>query len=287
MAVAVRHPSGEIVLHGEPLTAGIYTSRWGQLPFLRGLALLWDALVLGVRSLMFSADVALAEEEEVSFDGPLAWGTIAVSLALGVGIFFMAPVFVVRLVDPYLGSSLVSNVIEGVVRLGLFIGYVAAIGLLPDIQRVFAYHGAEHKTINAYEAGAELTPESVGRFSTVHVRCGTGFLLVVMVLSVFVFSLAGRPGLLLRLFSRVALIPLIAGLAYEFIRFSADHYQQSRLVRWLISPSLALQRLTTREPDESMLEVAIAALKRVLADEGLAVEAAESVAAAGPDTVAA
>jgi len=287
MAVAVRHPTGEILVHHEPLTASIYTSRWGRLPFLRGLVLLWDALVLGVRSLMFSANVALAEEEDVSFDGPLAWGTLLVSLILGIGIFFLGPVFVVRLIDPYLRSSLASNVIEGLVRLGLFLGYVAAIGLLPDIQRVFAYHGAEHKAINAYEAGAELTPGSVRSFSTVHARCGTGFLLVVMVASIFVFSLAGRPGLALRLLSRVALIPVIAGLAYEFIRFSAARYQRNRLVRWLIAPSLALQRLTTREPDESMLEVAIAALKRVLAEEGLAVEAAEGVAVSEPGAVAA
>ncbi len=270
MAVAVRHPNGEIVLQSEPLTARIYTSRWGQLPFVRGLAMLWDALVLGVRTLMFSADIALADEQEVSFSGPVAWGTLAVSLIFGIGVFFITPLLVVRLLDrAIVTSSLVSNLVEGVIRLAMFLGYLALIARLPDIQRVFAYHGAEHKTINAYEAGADLTVAQVRRFSTLHPRCGTGFLLVVMVISIFVFSLIGKPPLWLGIISRVALIPVIAGLSYEFIRFSAARYGRNRLMTWLISPSLALQKLTTREPDDTMLEVSIAALKRVLVGEGI------------------
>jgi uncharacterized protein YqhQ len=282
MAVAVRHPNGEVVVHSEPLTARIYASRWGKLPFIRGLALLWDALVLGVRTLMFSADIALAEEEDVSFSGPVAWGALAISLAFGVGFFFVMPLLVVRLLDQLIHSSLLSNVVEGVVRLALFLGYIILIARLPDIQRVFAYHGAEHKTINAYEAGADLTVAQVRRFSTVHPRCGTGFLLVVMVVSIFVFSLIGKPPLWLGIISRVALIPVIAGLSYEFIRFSAARYQRNRLLTWLISPSLALQKLTTREPDDSMLEVAITALKRVLVGEGIMVEEAQSEPALEP-----
>jgi uncharacterized protein YqhQ len=274
MAVAVRHPNGEIVIHSEPLTAGIYTSSWGRLPFIRGLAMLWDALVLGVRTLMFSANIALAEEEDVSFSGPVAWGTLAISLVFGIGFFFVTPLLVVRLLDWLIHSSLLGNVVEGLVRLALFLGYIVLIARLPDIQRVFAYHGAEHKTINAYEAGADLTVEQVRQFSTLHPRCGTGFLLVVMVLSIFVFSLIGKPPLWLGILSRVALIPVIAGLSYEFIRFSAARYQCNRLLTWLISPSLALQTLTTREPDDSMLEVAITALTRVLVGEGITVKEA-------------
>jgi len=283
MTVAVRHPAGHVVLHAEPLTARIYTSGWGKLPFVRGLVLLWDALGLGIRSLMFSADVALAEEE-VEFGGPMAWGTVLVSLALGVGLFFVVPLLLVGLVDRHLTSSLLSNIIEGLIRLAFFLVYIIGIGLLPEIRRVFAYHGAEHKTINAYEAGASLEVESVRSFSTAHPRCGTGFLLVVMVVSILVFSLLGRPPMILRITSRVLLIPVVAGLAYEFIRFTARYYRRSRLVRFLIAPSLALQSLTTREPDDSMLEVAITALKHVLVGEGILEpsEATEAVPAGQP-----
>jgi uncharacterized protein YqhQ len=269
MAVAVRHPSGEIIVHSEPLTARIYTSRWGKLPFVRGLALLWDALVLGVRTLMFSADVALAEEEDVSFGGPVVWGTLLISLLFAVGFFFLTPLLLMSLVDRYITSSLLSNIVEGVIRLALFLAYVVAIGRLPDIRRVFAYHGAEHKTINAYEDGAPLELGAVRAYSTAHTRCGTSFLLVVMVLFIFLSALLGRPPLALRLLSRLLLIPVVASLAYEFIKFSSARSQSNPFIRALIAPSLALQRLTSREPDDSMLEVAITALKEVLAGEGL------------------
>lgn len=272
-AVAVRNPQGEIVVHEEALTAPIYTSRWGKMPFIRGLTLLWDALGLGVRALMWSANIALTEEEggdqQAQFQGPVAWGTVALSMAFGVGIFFLAPVLLTQLVDRVLESgSLLSNITEGVIRLAFFLIYIILIGRLPDIKRVFGYHGAEHKTINAYEAGAELTPESVAQFSLLHPRCGTGFLLVVMIISIIIFGFLGQPPLILRLISRVALIPVIAGLAYEFIRFSAKRYKTNGLIRALITPSLALQRLTTREPDLSMIEVAITALQGVLRAEG-------------------
>jgi uncharacterized protein YqhQ len=269
MAVAVRHPSGEIIVHSEPLTARIYTSRWGKLPFVRGLALLWDALGLGIRTLMFSADVALAEEEDVSFGGPMMWGTLFISLLFAVGFFLLTPLLLMSLVDRYITSSLLSNIVEGVIRLALFLAYVVAIGRLPDIQRVFAYHGAEHKTINAYEGGAPLELGAVRAYSTAHTRCGTSFLLVVMVLFIFLSALLGRPPLALRLLSRLLLIPVVASLAYEFIKFSSARSQSNPFIRALIAPSLALQRLTSREPDDSMLEVAITALKEVLAGEGL------------------
>lgn len=268
MAVAVRRPDGGIEMHSEPLTSRIYTSSWGKLPFIRGLALLWDALGLGIRSLLFSADVSVADEEDIEFSGPVAWGTVAFSLLMAVGLFFVLPLLIVGFIDRWITSDVMSNLVEGVIRLAIFLVYIVTVGQMEDIRRVFSYHGAEHKTINAYEDEAELTPESVARYSTLHPRCGTGFLLVVMVVSILVFSLFGRPSLIPRIISRIVLIPVIAGISYEIIRFGAKHYG-NRLVRSILYPSLALQRLTTNEPTPDMLEVGIVALKHVLAAEGL------------------
>ncbi len=265
VAVAVRAPDGQIIVHSEPLNATLYRGPIARLPFLRGLLVLWDALGLGLRGLLFSADVAL-EEDEASFSGPVAWGTVALSLALGIGLFFLLPAALVGLVDRWITSPLLSNLLEGLIRLLLLVGYIAAVGFFPDIRRVFAYHGAEHKTINAYEAGAPITVESVRRFSVAHPRCGTAFLLTVVVLSILLFSLLGRPPLLLRLLSRILLIPVLASLAYEFIRLSGRH-QDRPWMRAVIAPNLALQRLTTREPDDSMLEVAITAFETMMAHE--------------------
>ncbi len=272
MTVAVRNPKGEIVLHTEPLPARIYSSFITKVPFLRGTVLLWDALVLGMRTLLFSAQVAVEDDQEVNFNGPVAWGTIAFSLIMAVGIFFVSPLLVVKVINwfvpvPVLGQHL----IEGVVRLALFIGYVWAIGFMADVRRVFGYHGAEHKAINAYEQDVELTPEKVATCSIVHPRCGTAFLLIVMVISIFVFALVGDPALWVKLLSRILLIPVIAGIAYEFLRFSAVH-QNNPLIKILIAPGLALQSMTTRQPDLSMLEVSVAALKQLLVVEQLAHE---------------
>ena len=266
VAIAVRNPSGQIVVQREPLNAFIYQGPISKIPVLRGLTSLWDALVLGIRALMRSADIALGEEEGVEFSGPVAWGTMALSLALGVGLFFLLPMFLVSLVDKYISSSLISSAAEGVIRILLFIGYIAAIGLMPDIRRVFAYHGAEHKTINAYEDGATLEPAAVAKYSTAHTRCGTGFLLIVLVIYILITAPMGRPPLLIRLVSRLVTIPIVAGISYELMKYGARHYDNP-LVKALVAPGLALQRLTTREPDESMLEVAIASLKSVLAAE--------------------
>jgi len=285
-AVAVRAPSGEIITRRQPLSSIVYHSHILKWPFLRGLVMLWDSLGLGIRALMWSADVALSEEEEkVRFSGPLLWGTVAVSLALGVGLFVLLPMFLVSLLDQRIASDFWSNVAEGVLRLIIFLGYLVAIGFMPDIRRVFAYHGAEHKTINAYEAGAyhgaehktinayeagvPLEPEQVARFSRAHTRCGTGFLLIVVLLFVLIATLFGRPPLLSRLLLRLILIPIVSGMAYEFLKFTARYHDRSALVRALAAPGLALQKLTAREPDLDMLEVSITALKTVLASEGL------------------
>ena len=267
MAVAVRQPDDQVIIHTEDLNPHIYTGRISKIPFLRALTSLWDVLVLGIRTLMFSAEVALGEEEEVEFSGPVAWGTVAVSFILGIGLFFVVPLLIVGFIDRFIASSVLSNIIEGAIRMALFIGYIWLIGRVPDIRRVFGYHGAEHKTINAYEAGADLTPDSVAQYSTRHYRCGTAFLLSVMVISILVFSLLGRPPMGLRILSRIVLIPVVAGIAYEWIKFTARH-RTNPIIRTISAPNLALQGLTTREPDRSMLEVAISALKRVLESEG-------------------
>lgn len=283
MAVAVRNPQGQIELHEEPLTAKIYTSKWGQKPFIRGLAMLWDALGLGIRALMWSGEVATREEgqEQVEFAGPVAWTTIAVSLLFAVALFFLLPTFAARLLARFVNNDpLVDALFEGVIRLLVFLGYLWVIGRMPEIRRVFGYHGAEHKTINAYEAGAPLTVEAVQKYSVQHTRCGTSFLLYVLVISIILFApltfSTVEPGwlaLLLRFVTRLLLIPVVASIAYEIIRFSAAH-DDKPLMRLLIAPGLALQKMTTREPDDTMVECAIAALKPVLAADGVPVPAA-------------
>ena len=268
MAVAVRAPDRRIVLHTQPLSA-IYRNRVSKLPFVRGLIGLWDALVLGWQGLSFSVNVAGGEE--VKIEGPVAWGTIALSLIFGVGLFFLAPAAVAQLSETWLGvNSFLGNVLEGLIRLGLVIGYMWLIGLMPDIRRLYGYHGAEHKTINAFEAGADLTPESVARFPLEHPRCGTAFLLTVVIFSILLFALLGPLPIWARLLSRVLLIPAVAGLAFEYIRFTARRLANP-IVKFLLVPNLALQRLTTREPDASMLEVAIAAFNAMREKETLVV----------------
>jgi uncharacterized protein YqhQ len=266
LAVAVRAPDGSIVLHQEPVNAALYRGPISKIPFVRGLTMLWDALGLGTRSLMFSANVAVGDEAE--FSGPLAWGTIAFSLTLGVGLFFVAPAAAADGLHALTGlqSALLGNLVEGVIRLIIVVGYIWLIGRMKDVQRLFAYHGAEHKTINAYEGGARLEPQAVMAYPKEHARCGTAFLLIVILISILLFAVLGRPPLLIRLASRVVLIPVIAGIAYEYLRFTA-RYRRNPLVHLLIRPNLALQRLTTHEPTPDMLEVAIAALERVLAAE--------------------
>jgi uncharacterized protein YqhQ len=290
-AVAVRNPQGGIVIHEQPLNATLYRGWISKTPFVRGLVGLWDALGLGTRALLWSADVAMVEEEKAQapegavpvlgvvvvekrdaasiFNGPIGYGTLAVSLAFGIGLFFLLPTTAATGLEQLFGWQaypFLVNLVEGVIQLGLLIGYIWLIGRLPDVKRLFGYHGAEHKTINAYEAGAELTPEVVAQYPIEHPRCGTAFLLTVAFVSVLVFSLFGRPPFLLLILSRVILIPVIAGIAYELIRFTAKN-MHNPLVRVIVKPNLALQHLTTREPDLSMIEVAIEAFKRVLVSE--------------------
>ncbi len=257
-ALAMRAPDGSIVTRTEPL-GKIYHSRLARLPFLRGLILLWDALGLGLRALTLSANLQAGEDEKI--EGPALYLTLGLTFLLAIGIFFLAPAGVGWLSEHFLRwNAWGSNLLEGVVRLLFLIAYIWGIGFMPDVRRVFAYHGAEHKTINAYEAGADLTPASVARFPLAHTRCGTAFLLTLVVLSLLVFTLLGPLPLGWRLVSRVLMIPVLAGLAYEYIRWTAGQIGHP-LVRVLVAPSLALQSLTTRPPDEGMLEVAIRAFE--------------------------
>ncbi|MGD9091767.1 MAG: DUF1385 domain-containing protein [Anaerolineales bacterium] len=264
VAIAMRAPNKEIVVHTEDLS-GLYKSRVVKIPFLRGLVMLWDALGLGMRALTISANTQTDEDEQL--EGPALYITLGISLTIGIAIFFLAPAAIGQLSERYLGlSTWWGNLAEGIMRLLILVAYIWTVGLLPDIRRVYAYHGAEHKTINAFEANAELTPENVATYSLEHPRCGTAFLLSLVLLSVVVFSLLGPMPMFWRLASRVLLLPVLAGIAYEYIRWTANHLN-SPMVRWLVKPNLALQHLTTREPSRDMLEVSIAAFNAMRSKE--------------------
>jgi uncharacterized protein YqhQ len=257
-AVAMRAPDGNIVVHKESLAA-VYRSQITKIPFLRGTILLWDALGLGMKALTLSANTQTGEDEKL--EGPALYLTLGTSLAIGIGLFILLPASVGGWAEHSLGwQSLANNLLEGLMRLILLGGYIWGIGFMPDVKRLFGYHGAEHKTINAYEAGAELTPEVVAKYPVEHPRCGTAFMLTFVLLSILVHSLLGDMTFVWRLASRILLIPVIAGIAVEFIRWTANHLD-SALVRLLIKPNLALQSLTTRQPDNFMLEVAIESFK--------------------------
>jgi uncharacterized protein YqhQ len=245
-----------------------------QAPLIRGVIVLIEAMVLGIKTLLYSASVSLEEEEE-KISGGLVLVIVVTSLVLSVALFFVAPLLITKLLDPYIGSSLVFHLIEGLIRLTVFIVYLRLVILLPDIKRVFAYHGAEHKVINAYEDGAPLEVDAARGYNKAHVRCGTSFLFAVLIIAIVVFALIGRPSVWLMLLSRILLIPVIAGLSYEVINFGGRHKNNS-LVRAILAPGLWLQGLTTREPDDSQLEVALAALNELVEADQLEVAAQDS-----------
>ncbi len=259
MVTVVRRPDGSLAVDAQPLSA-IYTGWMRKAPLLRGIIVLIEALVLGIKTLLYSANISLEEEgEEVS--GGLVWVIMAVAMVLAVALFFVVPLLLTRLFN--FESSLLFNLVDGVIRVVIFIAYLKVMTLLPDIKRVFAYHGAEHKTVNAYEAGVPLEVEMVKGYNTAHVRCGTSFLFVVLIISIIVFALVGLHSPWLMVLSRIVLIPVIAALGYEIIYFGARHINNG-LVRATLAPGLWLQTLTTREPDDSQLEVALSALKGVV-----------------------
>ncbi len=255
-AVAVRAPDRSILVDVQPL-ASAYRSQWARLPLVRGLFILWDSLALGMRAMTFSANAQIVDGPKI--DGRAMAGTFAVSLVIALALFLFLPTALGIAVERTLSvSSWWGNLAEGLMRLVMIVGYIAAVGRLPDVRRVFAYHGAEHKTINAFEAGASLDPGAVSTFPREHARCGTAFLLTVVVLSVVVFSLLGPLPLLPRIVSRILLVPLLAALAYEYIRLTS-RFSSRRWARPLLAPNLAMQALTTREPATDMIEVALAA----------------------------
>jgi uncharacterized protein YqhQ len=242
-------------------------ARWLRIPFLRGLLVLWESLVIGIRALTFSAN-AQAEDESERLEGASLTLTLLGSIAIGLFAFLLVPAGAAILLQQVLDiTNLAANVIEGAIRLGLLIGYVWSIGRMPEIERVYGYHGAEHMTLHAYEAGAPLSPASVLNFNREHPRCGTAFLLTVALLSIILFSLIGPLPILARLASRIVLIPVLASLAYEYIRFTA-RFAGRGWVRPLVWPNLALQRLTTRAPSQGMIEVAIASFESMRQREG-------------------
>jgi uncharacterized protein YqhQ len=263
-AMAVRAPDQSIVVETEEL-GRIYQSRIAQLPFVRGLITLWDALALGIRALVFSANIQAPEDEKI--EGGMLALTLVPSLLFAVAVFMLLPIGIAYLAERFLAwNAWQSNLLEGFVRLGLLLAYLAAIRRVADIRRVYMYHGAEHKTINAFEDGAELNIEGVRPYSRQHPRCGTAFLLTVFVFSILLFSAIGPLPMLTRIISRLVLLPLLASLAYEYIRFTGT-LRNHTLAKILMAPNLWLQNMTTAEPDDDMLAIAIAAFKAMYSEE--------------------
>ena len=268
-AVAVRNPEGEIEITSEPIVSWAKRHRVLRWPVIRGVVALAESLKIGWKALAISANAQLEPDEDGEPEeiGGWMWGlTIAFSLVLAVGLFFVLPVGATSLIKDELGSAFLFWLVEGILRTAIFIGYIVLISRLQDLRRVFEYHGAEHKTISCFEAGDELTPARAKIYSRLHPRCGTSFLLIVMVVAIFVFAPLGLPAWYWLVASRILGIPLIAGISYELIKWAGKH-RDKRWVRTLMWPGLMLQNLTTREPDEDQLEVAIRALETVLAVE--------------------
>jgi len=259
VVTAVRRSDGGLVVESQPLPR-IYKGKMRKMPLIRGVIVLIESMVLGIKTIIRSANISLEEEgEEIS--SWFLWLIVATSIAFAFALFFLVPLFLTNLFKTE--SSLVFNLIDGAIRVAILIAYLWVISLMPDIKRVFAYHGAEHKVVNAYENGVPMETEEARKFGTGHVRCGTSFIFTVLIISVFVFALIGLHSTWLMVLSRILLVPVIAALSYEVLYFSGRH-TDNRLCRIITAPGLWLQSLTTREPDDSQIEVALAALRRVI-----------------------
>jgi uncharacterized protein YqhQ len=261
MAIAVRAPGGAIVRHSEAL-ASIYTGRARRIPIVRGIVVLYETLALGIRALNWSTQVALGRGDEETSKAQL-FVSLAITLLFVGAIFFAGPVLITSWLGRVIGNDYLEVAIEGVLRLAMFVGYIWLLGRSGEIRRVFAYHGAEHRAIHAYEAGRDLTPAAVREYPNAHPRCGTAFLLTVMVISLVVFVLLGAPPIWLRLVERIILIPVIAAVAYEVLRLS-QRFGDRGVLGLIYRPNIWLQSLTTRDPDDAQIEVAIAALEQVI-----------------------
>jgi uncharacterized protein YqhQ len=267
---------GEIEVQSFPLTSVVARHRVLRWPVIRGFVALVESLRIGIRALGISANAQLPDDQE-PISGPMWVGTVVLALAIGIGLFFVVPVGVTSLIKDELGSAFLFWLVEGLLRTAIFLGYIWAISHMAHLRRVFQFHGAEHKTISCFEAGLDLTPENAQRFSRLHPRCGTSFLLVVMIVAIFVFAPIGLPSWWILLASRIIGVPLIAGISFEIIKF-AGRNRRRRWVRGVMWPGLQLQKLTTREPDDDQLVVAIAALEAVLAVESPGDQPAEELA---------
>lgn len=263
LAIAVRNPEGEIVVKKEKLQP--FFKKWIKIPFLRGLMILLDSLFWGIKALNYSTTVAFKEEEKSDNNWEIGLALI-LGFALFVGLFIVLPLLVVKPLEKYTSSLILLRILEGIIRLVIFIFYLFSITKIKEIYRVFQYHGAEHKTVFCYEAGEELTIENCKKYSRFHPRCGTSFLLVVMVVSIIIFAFLGQQSFIWRIISRVLLIPVIFSISYEIIRFGSEHHN-SIFWRILLAPGLWMQYFTTKEPDDLQLETAIAALKEVTREE--------------------
>jgi uncharacterized protein YqhQ len=259
MVTAVRRPNGEITVNAQNLPT-FYTGQLRKTPFIRGIVVLVETMYLGVKTLLFSANVSLEEEDKKISGG---YAGIMVAVVFAIALFFIAPLFLTRLFNTHIPSALAFNLIDGLIRLAIFIIYLKLTSLLPDIKRVFAYHGAEHMAVNTFENNVPLEVAEARKYSTAHSRCGTSFLFAVMVIAIIVFSLVGRPSFGIMVLARIVLVPVIASLSYELTQFTARHIE-NKLARVLLTPGLWLQSLTTRQPDDSQLEVALTALKHVV-----------------------
>lgn len=257
MAIAVRKPDREIALRVEKVDSVLKRYPVLRLPILRGVVALWETMKMGLSALLFSANEAAPEDQQLS-KGELTVTTI-IGIVLALGLFVALPTWLGSLVQRSFGNGMLVHLLEGGLRLGVFLGYLKVISLAQDIQRVFQYHGAEHKVINAFEAGEELTVKNVRRYSREHKRCGTSFLLYVVVISIFLFSLVSWPSVWLKIVGRLALLPVVAGISYELIRLAGRY--DTPLVNALSRPGMWLQGFTTREPDDDQIEVAIASLQ--------------------------
>lgn len=264
LAVAVRKPDGEIAVEVNPVNSIRDKYPILKKPLLRGVVALFESLVDGMKALTYSAQ--LSGEEDEQMDTKEMVMTIGVSVLMAIGLFIVLPTWSMRFIHTLTEDPMLLNLAEGLMRMAIFLTYITAISCMEDIQRVFQYHGAEHKTIYTYEAGLPLIVENVRPFGRLHPRCGTNFLMIVMLISMFIFTFLGWPNLVERILSRIVLMPIIAGVSYEIIRFAGAH-QDSMLVHYAILPGLLLQKLTTREPDDSQMEVAIASLKAVLPED--------------------
>jgi len=264
VALACRKPNGDIYRYREPLRSPLVRSRLARLPFVRGVVVLWESLDYGIRMLMRSAEVQLDQDEQLGTGG----NTLIMGVALGGALllFIGVPYLATSLARAMIPSSVVLNVTEGLIRLALLVGYLVAISFLPDVRRVFAYHGAEHMTIHAFEHGDPLTPERIEPYPTAHPRCGTAFLLLVVVVSIVIFAFLPRVNLLVDLVVRLALVIPVASISYEALRLGAAH-ERSPLMRLLVMPGLLLQGITTRRPDARMIEVAVASLEEAIAGD--------------------